>query len=78
MREILNKKINVLKFDKRVSNILSDNNIDTVYKLCNYSRMELVDIGLNNNQINKIMINLQLEGLDLKANHAIKNTKIHN
>lgn len=75
MREILNKNISILKFDNVISNLLNNNEINTIYKLCNYSRMELSQIGFTNSQINKIIINLQLKGLDLKANHAIKNAK---
>lgn len=75
MREILNKNISILKFDNVISNLLNNNEINTIYKLCNYSRMELSQIGFTNSQINKIIINLQLKGLDLKTNHAIKNAK---
>lgn len=75
MREILNKNISILKFDNVINNLLNNNEVDTIYKLCNYSRMELSEIGFTNSQINKIIINLQLKGLDLKANHAIKNAK---
>ena len=75
MREILNKNISILKFDNVINNLLNNNEINTIYKLCNYSRMELSEIGFSNIQINKIIINLQLKGLDLKANHAIKNAK---
>lgn len=76
MKEIFDEKISILKLDKVISNILNNNRIDTIYSLCNCSRMELVGIGLTNNQVNKIMINLQLQGLDLKPNHSKKNSKI--
>ena len=75
MREILSKDISILKFEMVINNLLNNNGINTIYKLCNYARMELSNIGFTNNQINKIMINLQLKGLDLKTNHAIRNTK---
>lgn len=76
MKEILDEKISILKLDKVISNILNNNKIDTIYSLCNCSRMELASIGLTNNQVNKVMINLQLQGLDLKPNHSKKNSKI--
>lgn len=71
--EELYKSIETMKFDKNIKNILLNNNINTIQDLCNYSRMELSNINLNNMQINKISIELQLKGLDLKANHAKRN-----
>ena len=38
--------------------------------------MELSDIGFENTQINSISVGLQLEGVDLKKNHAKRNTSI--
>lgn len=76
MKNVLEKEIDILKIDKDIIKILINNNIDTIYKLCNYSRMELANIGLNNNQINKIIVSVQLQGLDLKPNHAKRNSKI--
>lgn len=76
MRKILEKEIDILKIDKDIIKVLLDNSINTIYKLCNYSRMELANIGLNNNQINKVIISVQLQGLDLKPNHAKRNSKI--
>ncbi len=77
IKDILKKEINILKIDKGIIKTLIDNNISTIYELCNYSRMELAGIGLNNNQINKIIVSVQLQGLDLKPNHAKKNNAIN-
>ena len=54
--------------------ILIEKEIDTVVKLCNHSRLELIDAGLAHPQINDVIVSLQLVGLDLKKNHARKNT----
>ena len=77
MRELLEKPISKLQFDKKIKDILIDKEIDTLYKVCTYSRMELAnEIGLNNIQINDLIIYLQLQGLDLKPNHAKKNVRL--
>lgn len=52
--------------------------INNIFKLCNYSRMELVKIVFLNDEINKIILKLQLNGLDLKHNHAKRNTLLDN
>mgnify|MGYP004475069813 CR=1 FL=1 len=40
--------------------------------------MELVKIVFLNDEINKIILKLQLNGLDLKHNHAKRNTLLDN
>ena len=74
MNKILERKIETLAINKKMIDILRLKEINTVYDICEYSRMELTSIGLNNNQINQIVVLLQLEGFDLKPNHAKKNT----
>lgn len=74
MKKILNENISILHLGKNITSILLNNNIDTILKLCNYTRMNLVELNLTNNQINEIIIELQLLGLDLKRNHAKRNT----
>ena len=74
MRDILNKSVNELKLDKNIKKILVEKEIDTVLKLCNHSRLELNNAGLINPQINDVIVSLQLVGLDLKKNHARRNT----
>ena len=73
MKKILEENVSSLKIDKKIKQILVDNEIDTVYDLCNRSRLNLSDMGLTNNQINETIISLQLNGLDLRKNHAKKN-----
>lgn len=74
MKEILKNNISVLRLDKNITNTLLSNNIDTILKLCNYTRMELSKLNFTHEQINDIIIELQLMGLDLKKNHAKRNT----
>ena len=76
MNEILGKNISALNLRKNISNKLLLNKITYILKLCNYSRMELSNLGFSNDDINEIIIKLQLNGLDLKPNHAKKNTLI--
>lgn len=73
MKELLNKSVNELKLEKKIKKMLIEKEVDTILKLCNYSRLELTDLGFVNTQINDIIVALQLVGLDLKKNHARKN-----
>ena len=74
MKEILYKNISTLPLEKKIIKNLSDNEIDTIMKLCNHTRLDLSELGFSNNQINDIIVQLQLIGLDLKKNHAKRNT----
>lgn len=77
MKELLQKPILKLPIDKKIKELLSENQVNTVYEVCSRSRMELAnEVGLTNLQINDIIIYLQLQGLDLKPNHAKRNTKL--
>lgn len=78
MNEILEKNISTLNLGKNIFNKLLSNEITNILELCNYSRMELADIGLSNEDINQIIVKLQLMGLDLKPNHAKRNTLLDN
>jgi len=73
MQEKLQNDITTLNLDKKVIKLLKDNNVNTIYELCKFSRMELSEFGIQNSQITDIAIALQLLGLDLKKNHAKKN-----
>lgn len=76
MEKILNKNVTELKINKSIKEILLNNNINSIYNICTYSRMELTEIGLNNVQVNDIIVALQLLGLDLKRNRSRKNTLV--
>lgn len=76
MREILEKDVNELIKDKELLGALSNIGISNVQELCGYSRMELNEKGLTNSTVKDIRIALQLNGIDLKPNHARKNSYI--
>lgn len=76
MKKILKNDISTLNLHSKIKNKLKENNINTVLELCNNSRMELAKFDLTNPEINDIAICLQLVGLDLKKNHAKRNTAI--
>ena len=78
MGKILEKNVSTLKLSSNITEKLMDNNIDTILNLCNHTRIELADLQFANDEINEIIINLQLIGLDLKKNHAKKNTLLKN
>ncbi|MBP3255999.1 MAG: hypothetical protein J6M60_05880 [Clostridia bacterium] len=73
MKEILEKNVEELSINQNAINTLEENNINTVCDICKNSRIELTGMGLSNSQINEITVFLQLQGLDLKPNHAQKN-----
>lgn len=60
---------NVERLDIPVSeiNILKDNNIKTLGNLCKYSKTDLKEFNILPNNINKIQIELQLLGLNLRG-----------
>ena len=76
MKEILYKNVNEVIRDKSILSTLDEIGISNVGDLCNFSRMELNEKGVPNNQVNDIRIALQLNGIDLKPNHARKNSLI--
>ncbi len=76
MREILKKEVEVLDLNRGIKQKLINREIDSVFELCNYSRMELSDLDFNNEEIKDIIISLELQGLDLKRNHAKRNKLI--
>ena len=77
MRKILENDISTLNLGKGLVTKLKENDINSVYDLCTFSRMELSNIGLENPQITNITVELQLLGIDLKKNHAKRKTSIH-
>ena len=76
MKEVLKKNLSSFIYNKKTLDFMSENNIETTYDLCQYSRMELCEKGLENNEVNDVIIKLQLLGLDLKPNHAKRNSLI--
>lgn len=78
MGRILEKNVSTLKLTKNTTEKLIENNIDTILKLCNCTRIQLSDLEFSNGEINDIIVNLQLIGLDLKKNHAKRNSLLKN
>lgn len=76
MKKILNNDVSTLNLNSKIKAKLKTNNINTILELCNKSRMELAKFDLSNPEINDIAICLQLIGVDLKKNHAKRNTTI--
>ncbi len=73
MKEILKKEVHEIIKNQNLLNTLNDIGIESVGELCGYSRMELNQKGLANNVLNDLIIALQLNGVDLKPNHAKRN-----
>ncbi len=64
----LNQKlVNELDISETILNILNSNKIKTIGQLCKKSKTDLRNMGLENQQINKIDIELQLVGVSLKG-----------
>ena len=65
MESILEKDINYLNFNKNISSILRENNVNKVYDLWQINKKTLKNIGMNKDDIKQIIIKLELHGLDL-------------
>ncbi len=76
MKEILCKGVDELIRDKNIISTLDEIGISNIGELCSFSRMELNQKGIPNSQVYDIRIALQLNGIDLKPNHARKNSLI--
>ena len=64
--KIKNQSINRLDVKDNIIKQLNENGIETIGCLCNHSKTELKNIGLLPNETNKIEVELQLMGLNLK------------
>ena len=62
-----NQFVDRLDVRQNALDILKENKINTLGQLENYNKSKLKDMGLLQNQINKIEIELQLLGLGLKG-----------
>lgn len=67
----LNSSIKVLELDKIIEEKLLENGIYDISHLWEYSKKELKKLNLTDNQINRISIKLELNGISL-------NKKINN
>ena len=59
------KSINNLSLDKKIINKLKTININFIEELWQLKRIDLKNNNFSNDEINKIIISLQLIGLDL-------------
>lgn len=66
-KKILAQSIDRLDVSDKAINKLKENNIKTLGQLCRKSKTDLKDINLVQVDINKIQIQLQLLGLNLKG-----------
>ena len=64
--KIKKQSINRLDIKDSIINVLNENRIDTLGNLCEHSKTELKNIGLIPNETNKIEVELQLMGLNLR------------
>lgn len=62
---MLNQEIQKLDLENNLVKKLKDNHINIVHDLWKLKRVDLKKIGLNDNEINQIMIKMQLQGIDL-------------
>lgn len=76
MKEIFKKDVKEIIKDKKILSALDHIGINSIEELCGYSRMELNEKGFENTSVKDIRIALQLNGIDLKPNHAKKNNLI--
>lgn len=64
-RILLDKVIEELNLDKKIIDILKENNINLIKDIWILKRQDLKQINLSDSDINQITIKLQLYGLDL-------------
>lgn len=64
-KAVLEKNIEELKLSNKIITLLKDNEISLVEDLWKLKRKELKELGLSDNEISQITIQLQLYGIDL-------------
>ena len=65
-QKLKNQSINRLDVNDNILNVLMDKEIDTIGKLCSKSKTDLKNMWLLPNESNKIEVELQLMGLNLR------------
>lgn len=65
-QKLKNQSINRLDVNDNILNILKEKEIDTIGELCSKSKTDLKNLGLLPNESNKIEVELQLMGLNLR------------
>lgn len=64
--KLLNQSINRIEISDNATEILNKNKITTLEDLCNKTKTDLKKLEINQGEINKMDIELQLLGLKLK------------
>lgn len=67
MDKILKQSIERIDIDVRIIDLLKGNGIKTIKDICNKSKTDLKELTLSYQEINKIQVELQLLGLNLKG-----------
>lgn len=68
--EYLMKKIDIIDIPKEIKDLLKQNNVVTINDLCSKTKNELKQIRLSFSEINKIQVEVQLLGLNLKNENS--------
>lgn len=67
MNKILKQSIERIDIDVRIIELLKENGIMTIKDICSKSKTDLKELTLSFQEINKIQVELQLLGLNLKG-----------
>jgi DNA-directed RNA polymerase alpha subunit len=65
-QKISNQRIDRLDINDNILNVLKENEITTLGNLCSKSKQDLKKLDFTENEINKIDIEVQLLGLNLR------------
>ena len=67
MKKILKQSIDRIDINMNILNLLKENGVITISDLCSKSKTDLKNLTLSFEEINKIQVELQLMGLNLKG-----------
>lgn len=67
MKKILKQSIDRIDINMNILNLLKENGIITISDLCSKSKTDLKNLTLSFEEINKIQVELQLMGLNLRG-----------
>lgn len=67
MKKILKQSVDRIDINVSILNLLKENGVLTISDLCHKSKIDLKNLTLSFEEINKIQVELQLMGLNLKG-----------